>query len=290
MRHYAGILSRTILTIRRSMQQLGASFGELLIPPSTPNEPYPPYPMEVDDEYIFLDHVDPQPPGVISNLTGFNLGIRIYLTVNPLATIEMAYGIDEIFDWTRQKRALEECLKSVKQVLDVIPQELLLRPGSNPGEFESSARRYFPPVPDIAGARSNGTDAPSWPQTSTEARKSIQFEIQKANIYASQLSTRSYIVEKYWNLHESYQRMKWNAGESSSPKSPVMMPPGLDGILPKESDADSIDAVEANVAAERESIVKDLLQVLGSISQVNMEPNGGSFVSNRQIPVCVFYS
>ena len=38
------------------------------------------------------------------------------------------------------------------------------------------------------------------------------------------------------------------------------------------------------MAAERETIVKDLLKVLGSISQVNMEPNGGSFLNKiRQI-------
>jgi len=40
----------------------------------------------------------------------------------------------------------------------------------------------------------------------------------------------------------------------------------------------------AALAAERENIVRDLLRVLGSISQVNMEPNGGSFINKiRQI-------
>lgn len=44
------------------------------------------------------------------------------------------------------------------------------------------------------------------------------------------------------------------------------------------------DAIATRMAAERETIVQDLLKVLGSISQVNMEPNGGSFLNKiRQI-------
>ena len=46
----------------------------------------------------------------------------------------------------------------------------------------------------------------------------------------------------------------------------------------------SSDAIATRMAAERETIVQDLLRVLSSISQVNMEPNGGSFLNKvRQI-------
>ena len=37
--------------------------------------------------------------------------------------------------------------------------------------------------------------------------------------------------------------------------------------------------VDQEMRQERESIVKDLLVVLGSIDEVNMEPNADSFVS-----------
>jgi hypothetical protein len=258
------------------MQQVGATCGELLIPPPTPTEPYPPLPMEVDDEYIYVDHVDPQPPGTVSKLTGFNLGIKIYMTLTPLATMEMAYGIDEVFDWNRQKRVLEECLRAVKRVLDVIPCELMLQPGTQPGEFESSDRQYFPPTLDLPGVRSNGNR--QWSQESAEARRTLQYEIQKANIYASQLGTRSYIVEKYGNLQDAYDQIKAKSGGDSTLSSPGFMARGLDGILSKPSPTSIYDSIETNVPNERENIVKDLLRVLGSISQVNMEPNGGSFV------------
>jgi len=37
------------------------------------------------------------------------------------------------------------------------------------------------------------------------------------------------------------------------------------------------------MAVEREDIVRDLAVLLRSINQVNMEPNGLSFVSNTQL-------
>jgi hypothetical protein len=255
------------------MQQFGASFGELIILPSTPNEPYPPLPLEIDDEYIFVDHIDQQPPGIISKLAGFNIGIKIYLTVSPVATMEMAYGIDEVFDWNRQKKIVEESLLSAKGVLNGIPPQLLLQPGSEPGGFQTDNQQYFPPAfTDYPGTRSG------FPmETTPEGRRSLQYEIQKANIYVSQLATRSYLVEKYWNLHDSHEKRK-AMGSPGGLTSPGLAS-GLVGLLPKQAETGNPDKVEEIVFNEREAIVQDLLQVLGSISQTNMEPNSGSFVS-----------
>ncbi|CZT50772.1 uncharacterized protein RSE6_11819 [Rhynchosporium secalis] len=265
-----------------SIQQLGASFGELLIPPPTTNNPYPPLPMEIDDEYIFVDHIESQPPGVLSKITGFNINVRIYKTVTPLSTMELAYGIDEVFDWNRQKRVLEECLRNVKQVLEVVPQELMLLPGSSSGDFQHSIFQYYPPNADYPGIRSNGGDGNQWPIEKTEERRRLQFEIQKANIHGSQLGTRSSFVDKYCNLFDAYEKVKSSSGESLQLGSPGVMAVGLDGMLPKQSITSHYD--ETNVAQERESIVKDLLKVLSCINQVNMEPNGGSFINKiRQI-------
>lgn len=264
------------------MQQLGASFGELLIPPPTASDPYPPLPMEIDDEYIYPTHYDEQPPGVISRLTGFNINIRVYATVTPLATMELAYGIDSVFDWKRQKRVLEQCLQSCKTSLDHAPPELMLQ-GSRP--FDNSAQgQYYPPMPEFPGHRVSDPNVnPQWQLNNPDTRRQLQLEIQKANIYASQLGTRSYIVEKYWNLHETHEAMKCNPGgdASAASGSPGVVASGLDGVLlPKTEGVQRQESnIEAHIATERENIVTDLLKVLGTISQVNMEPNGGSFVS-----------
>ena len=264
----------------RSMQQLGAAFGELLIPPPTPSEPYPPLPVELDDEYIFEKRYGVQPEGTISKLAGFNFGIRIYQTLTPLATMEMAYGIHQVFDWNRQKNILEDALTKVKKVLETLPRELLLEPGSQPDQYGATERQYYPPMTDYPGIRSNGNDISQW--ADGDARRKLQYEIQKANIYASQLGTRSYIVEKYWNLYEVYEQMKANSGGAVHMGSPGLMATGLDAMLPSSSTS-NYNGIETLVAGERELIVQDLLHVLGSISQVNMEPNSGSFVSRHII-------
>lgn len=264
----------------RSMQQIGGSFGELLIPPPTKTEPYPPLPLEVDDEYIFEQYIQPQPPGSISKLTAFNLNCQIFETVTPLATMELAYGIDSVFDINKQKQVMEGCLRAVKRVLNNVPRELMLEPGSKAGEFATSTS-YYPPMPAYTSMRTNGNDGMQGMQENLENRRRLQFEIQKANIYASQLGTRSFIVEKYWSLETAYEEMMRSTGGGSNLSSPGVIAIGLDGMVPKQSPS---KADEINISNERESVVKDLLQLLGSISQVNMEPNGASFINKiRQI-------
>jgi len=264
-----------------SSQQLGAVF-EIIIPPPTPSEPYPPLPLEVDDQYIYVSHVEPQPADVVSELTGFNLNIQVYMTCTSLNTMELAYGIDEIFDWSRQKRVLENCLEAVNHALDNAPRELMLRPGSQPGEFE-------------------GENGSGYVQTGYHhgdlrlSRRPIQYEIQKANIYVSQLGTRSYLVEKYWNLLDAYEsKVRSRDSSATSPgthSSPGVMASGLDAVMRGMAGTGGYEMVESHMSTERETIVKDLLRVLGSISQVNMEPNGGSFVSPTSSPIArlMFY-
>ncbi|KAI9048587.1 hypothetical protein LZ554_007420 [Drepanopeziza brunnea f. sp. 'monogermtubi'] len=68
-----------------SIQQLGAQFLIVNLQwdrrPPTSNCPYPPFPLEVDDEYIHASHIEPQPAGKLSKLVGFKINVRIYQTV-----------------------------------------------------------------------------------------------------------------------------------------------------------------------------------------------------------------
>ncbi|KAJ9649087.1 hypothetical protein H2199_001001 [Coniosporium tulheliwenetii] len=259
----------TVFVGMKSMQQLGATYGELVILPSTPSEPHPPLPLEVDDIYIYQNHIEQQPPGVVSLMTGFNLNVQIYLSYEPLVTMEIAYGIDHCFDWERQKHVIVGSLKACKHALDRVPPELGMWPAADQYGGQQG-QSYYPNMPyhDPALIGSFDTD----PDASLEERRRVQFEIQKANIYVSHLATRSYIVEKYWNLAEVHIRMK---GTGSASTSPGIAAAGLDAMMGQPS-TPSYDITEQEMGAERESIVKDLLVVLGSISQINMEPNADS--------------
>ena len=262
----------------KSVQQLGASSGEFWMPPETPSEPYPPLPLEVDDAYLTPTHVLPQPQGMISTLVGFNANVRVYSTYNTLSTMELAYGFD-VFNWDRQKRVLEQSLYAVKQALENVPLELKLCPKSRLLELQE--QRYPSPTQTFSKSKSpTQYEEDSVPEMFTERRR-VQYEIQKANIYISQLGTRSYLVEKYWNLFDAQKGVK--PGSSPNANSPGTFGTSLDGSLPPTNNGDAgnnFDLIEQDMANEREDIVKDLLNVLGMISQVDIEPNGASFVSS----------
>jgi hypothetical protein len=260
----------TVFVGVRTIQQLGASFGELVIAPATPSEPLPPLPREVDDMYIFPHEIQPQPEGVVPMITGFNINVRIYLSYSSLATAEMAFGIDEIFDWDRQQRVFEQSLQRCRQILETIPDQLKVRPKSGKDSAAEQQKSYYPPMPEYSSMRDPTTDSYTRPETQDSRR----YEIQKANIYASHLATRSHLVEKYFLQLEKYQRTKGQADLQSSTNA---IAAGIDKFV-SDTTTDA-EALEKTMSEEREQVVKDLLVVLGSIDMVNMEPNGDSFVS-----------
>lgn len=272
----------TVFVGARTMQQLGASFGELTILPSTPSEPLPPLPLEVDDKYIYPHSIMQQPEDTVPLLAGFNINTRIYLSHSMLSTSEMAFGIDELFDWDRQQKMIEQCLHICKQVLDDLPDVLRVKPvDSQNGRFGQRSQPYYPPMPEYGAHRDpalNGQNGHELGETH-EQRTTAQYEIQKANIYATHLSTRSYLVEKYFALLDKANMMKTQNALQNSP-GPLIG--GLDRMI-GASDSEA-QKLEDAMVAERENVVKDLLIVLGSIDMINMEPNGDSFTRKiRQI-------
>lgn len=271
----------TMFVTVKGVQQFGAAFSELVIPPPTPSEPYPPLPAEVDDFCIYPTHNEPQPTGLLPMITGFNANIRIYKSYNALSTMEMAWGMDSVVDWERQRRVLHECLRRCKDCLNELPPELTVFPSANPlgAQAEQTGHGLYPGVtqPTMLKDPASSLMSPSQrmdidPQTPAQ-RRQMQHEIQKANVYASCLSTRSYIVEKYWNLCEAQERSR------SHPNSPGagVTAAGLDGLLPRPPTSNQ-DMIEQEMRQERESIMRDLLVVLSNIKEVNMEPNADSFV------------
>jgi hypothetical protein len=238
------------------MSQLGASINELPLPPPTTQEPYPEQPVEVDDEYIFSDQILPQPEGTISLITGFNRNIRVYMTMNELIGVEMCYGIN-FFDWSAQKNIISNGLVSAKQAIEDLPPELQIIKAAlhqnDPAELDQAGLRYCPPAFPEAQPENDVRRALA---EQPLRRRQLQCEIQKANIHASQLATRSYFVERYLNLRDAH-------------------PENAQGV---KNDRDEM------VAEEREMIVQDLLSVLASISQRNLEPNGQSMINKiRQV-------
>ena len=281
MRELGGRTFWALFTGVKSFQQAGVSQWDLLMPPATPSHPYPPLPIEVDDRCIMPEHVhlDLQPPGLIPAITGFNANVRVLSAYNDLAAIELIRGIDNVVDWERQKRVLEESLQSVKRIFDGLPDELVLNfQAPSP---QSREPNYPSPNPEssiaqeLAQHATSGFDNTRIDFNRPEERRRIQYEIQRANIYASQLATRLYLVEKYWNLYDAYNLTQSGGGNSDRASSPGVIAPILDRYDP----SNHFSTTEQDLAVEREVIVKNFLVLLGQINEINTEPLGNSFIS-----------
>ncbi|KAJ5525056.1 transcriptional regulator family: Fungal Specific TF [Penicillium frequentans] len=264
----------------QSLLQLGSSDIKMHVPPETPTERYPPFPLEVDDEFIFPDHVNPQPTGRVSRLAGFNANVRVYRSYNALLAWETAFGSGQIFNWEHQRSSLWDCLQKAKSALSEVPVELSV--------FHPKQASMF------AGIGQDGSVFNYPDDHINQERRAIQYEIQKANIYASQLSTRSWLVEKYWNLFETYTKF------GNPAKSLIFNPPqtnnensvGLQSEAtgePLESTPRTVgnaqtDYIGRMMAQERKLVIKDLFVLLRTVNEINMEPNGASITSKiRQV-------
>ncbi|GAB1210584.1 hypothetical protein APSETT445_009379 [Aspergillus pseudonomiae] len=224
----------------------------------TPTERYPPLPLEIDDEFIFPTHVEPQPADRVSRLVGFNLNVRVYNSYNQVSAWEVAFGSGQPFDWERQRTAVWESLQKAKSAVADVPRELSLQ-GSISGQGPG-------------------------PSLTEDERRHIQYEIQKANIYASQLGTRSYLVEKYWALYAAWKAYLKRAEQATNiSSSPVKLEEDQSSALEADGDAQS-DHIGATMAEERRIVIRDMLVLIRSINEVNMEPNGLSFTAKvRQV-------
>ena len=254
----------------KSLQQLGVPAFEVSIPPPTRSDPYPPLPMEVDDVYLAPTHVMQQPEGHESELVGFNINVRVFLSYQVISTNELVHGVDELFDWERQKRDLEQSLENVKRILDSLPSSLVL------GQQDQKATPQKHNYPEPGAGASRPADQINTAINSIEDRMKMQQEVQKANIHASQLGTRSFLVEKYFNLSDAHQRpssrqLSRNSSSTSSGAS-------INTASLANNTAD-LKPTEAAMSMERESVIKDLLRMLSTIDQVHMEPNGASLIS-----------
>jgi hypothetical protein len=238
------------------MGQLGASIIEVPLPPPTAQEPYPDMPLEVDDEHIFADHIEPQTEGLTPLLTGFNLNTSIFMSMNELVGVDMCYGIN-FFEWSAQRAMLHNALQTAKAVIERLPPELQVNFVADDDAASTSddgSMLYCPPAfPAMQPSHDVRHKLTQQPQR----RRKLQLEIQKANIYASQLATRSHFVERYLNLRDAQHT---------------------------DANEDVKDEIDKIVQDERELIVQNLLTVLSSITQRNMEPNGASLVNKiRQV-------
>lgn len=266
----------TMFATVRSLAQLDTAFGDLLILPPTPSEAYPPLPTEVDDACIFPDHIDPQPPDHSSLMTNFNANVRIHTSSDSLTKMEMAWGVDVIVDWTRQRKVLHDTLRRCKAAINAIPPDASVQSGYGFAQLDDSSHSAMSFASETARHPTNNSIL--------DQRRQTQQQVQRAGANASNLSTRTYIVQKYSNLSEANARSTPHAGrsKSNSPNKGITAA-GLDGLMPSQPFLpldNQHDIVDEEMRRQRESVVRDLLDVLGGMNDSNFGLDIGSLVSS----------
>lgn len=269
------------------MTQLGASSRDLIIPPATPNMSYPDYPREVDDAYILADRILPQPEGTVSVLTGFVKCIQIYQTMDDLVRIDLAHGISA-YSWEQQKQYLSNALIKVKDIDECFPHELKLDLTASSSVKSPFARDYQYVPPAYPDSQPNHDVRHLFAEDESKKRF-MQYEIQKANIYASLLATRAHYVEQYMSLRGIYLNNKRAEAQATASGSivyrtaPDMSSSSLAAAAVQAVSDQTSDSIDEMFMGEHEEVVPYLITMLMSIDQCNLEPNGASLITKIRL-------
>ncbi|CAN8105068.1 unnamed protein product [Discula destructiva] len=275
------------------LSELNGSSRDLIIPPDTANHPGPDYPVEVDDVHILADRILPQPEGTMSTLTGFVKVCMVYHTTDDLVRIELAHGMSA-YSWEQQKQYLHKALLDVKAVGESLPAELRVDvnrfsskrfPLTTSGEKGAQNSAIYQYVPPAYPSTQPHDDLRHLFAQDESKKRSVQFEIQKANIYASILATRSYLVERYLTLRDIYlndQRVQAQAAAATGNivyRTAADSSSSLAAAAVQAAAEQTNDSVDELFLQERSKIVDNLYNVVLSIDQCDLEPNGGSLIS-----------
>ena len=235
----------------------GSGIAEIQFNPSTPIRRHPPFPLEVDDDRIHADYVEPQPPNTPSTITALNHLCRMHIQYEPIKAFKLAWIVDEAYDIDRQNAIYRRCMGHADEHFNGnMPTAFRLAP--NPGPTHPSRIWEQQPNQDILSP-SVGS-APHFPGTQsldsllaeTAPRRTIGLEIQKANVHMTFLATRTFYLEKFWNSN----------GMNES----------VIGMTPEQ------------VAQKRLNCAKQLLDLMNQVHPIFLEPNAlGLCMQIRQI-------
>ncbi|KAL8817708.1 MAG: hypothetical protein Q9191_008094, partial [Dirinaria sp. TL-2023a] len=194
----------------KTLQQLGVPSEELNILPASKAKPYPSLPVEVDDGSVTHTRLFDQPEGVAPEISGFNANVRVHLSYNKFSIIESSEYVDEVLASDIQKRFIKQSLQSVRQTVQDAVSNLSLKI-EQPVEGAPQQPNYPSPVQGMPGSRPE--DAFRNNQYYYIQHRRVQLEVQKINILANALSSRSYLIEKYYKI----ENVSNSSSSSSSP-------------------------------------------------------------------------
>ncbi|KAL8928608.1 MAG: hypothetical protein Q9208_001842 [Pyrenodesmia sp. 3 TL-2023] len=240
-----------------SLQHLGLSVRELNIPPPTSREPYPDLPMETDDGYITPQGARLMPSGEISKLTAFNATVNMYRACSAVSAMELAYGVNEVFNWAQQGTTIKQALDTVKAVFIGLPSELVLAPETLPKSEPQPPQENYPPLTQAYPGFNRG-QIPVRVENPNVERRKMQFGVQRLNIVATEIATRCTLMDKYSRLSDAVRDR-----------------------------AQSGQHLVDDIGSDRDIMIKDFLRMIRDLDLTYLEPAGLGFTNKLRQVVAV---
>lgn len=241
----------------KRLQQLGMPSEESILPSGNK---YPPLPLEVDDRCVVHDRVLPQPQGTISEVSGFNAIVRLYLSYNKLSILDVADCIIEGSKEDIQERLVQHSLRLLAKTMAMLPNNLVPAPAPL-AEDPASQLSYPPPMPDALETQQANLPNGQFQEAYPIRRQRATFDVQKAEIAATELSSRMQVVRSYFLSTVSQGSQDDGHARNVEPSK------------------DKHESMEQSMLNEQEEITKRLVGLLSTLNQFTVESIAGDFVS-----------
>ena len=182
----------------KSLQQIRVCFSDLSFSPETAAEPYPPLPLEFDDECLTPAATILPSHGTLSELVEFNLNIKI------LSSYDQLVGTSHYYSSEDQMMLLQHSFLMITGVRRGIPNELGGTCATSPGP-QGEVLRSLPSHPstlsgydfkESTAERARIEEAQKIAAERTKIRTSMQI----SDLETNQLSVYAYFVSRYWSI------------------------------------------------------------------------------------------
>ena len=229
---------------------------------------YSELPADLEDYHVYPTRLASPHPGDVSPMTGFNANDIICRRYNVGHRQHVHPFAGTNVDLKHQQRGVYEALKTCKDILN-----------AQPPAFHTFVSDAQPKIGNQSTASHAATGSGFGERIEFYNREPVQYEIVRANLYASVLSLRTdFVVHCMTGIDRQVRSgLALRPSDRGSTFS-ELNPAGLNDLIEGPMSPD-LTPLKMAIQQEEASIVRELVEVCASLVEVNGEPNADNFVS-----------
>ena len=225
-------------------------------------------PADVEDYHVYPTRLASPHPGDVSPMTGFGANDSICRTYNAGHRQHAHSFVVTNVDLKQQQRALYGALKTCKDILN-----------AQPPAFHTFVSNAQPKITNQSTASHAATGSGFGNHIAFHDREPVEYEISRANLYASVLSLRTdFVLHCMTGIDRQVRSgLALRPSDRGSTFS-ELNPTGLNDLIEGPMSPD-LTPLKMAIQQEEASVVRELVEVCASLVEVNGEPNADNFVS-----------